>query len=194
MSNAWLDAQARRDEWPHGFYRAGKDMDSSDDWYPHHRIVVTAGLSAHGWSVTCDIIDRRNRRDEGGGAVHDLIARYFPDLAPVIALHLSDDEGVPMHAVANARYWLGLTEYKTGQVRPDEHGGLVDVELPHVPTVMSHLRITEDEANQLIADSAEYADNPAKLGEDIMLRWSARWASESAEARKVIDRLRAAGT
>lgn len=39
-----------------------------------------------------------------GGAAHDLILRAIPELEPIVALHLSDEDGWPMHAVANAAY------------------------------------------------------------------------------------------
>lgn len=60
------------------------------------------------FSVTGDI-RRRNANDiDAGGCIHDEILAHWPVLAPVVALHLADDTGVPMHAVANGHYWLGL--------------------------------------------------------------------------------------
>jgi hypothetical protein len=40
------------------------------------------------------------------GMLHERILKAFPQLAPIIALHLADEDGVPMHAVENGRYWL----------------------------------------------------------------------------------------
>lgn len=58
--------------------------------------------------------EERNLRRRGDnqieccGCMHEDVLRVWPGLAPLVALHLSDDRGVPMHAVANAAYWLGL--------------------------------------------------------------------------------------
>lgn len=191
MSNAYLDAQERADAWPVR-YVAGKDIPRSDE-YPNHRIVVTAGLHRIGaqrpyFSVTCDIINTWCRGDnahEGGGAAHEIIAKYFPYLAPVIALHLSDDEGVPMHAADNGAYWLGLTQYKRAQVRPDPNHGLVEAPLPYLPCVASHFRITVNEARQLTTRLRSQTDVEAYVDEQ-----RPRWA---AEAESAVNLLRSLG-
>lgn len=73
-------------------------------------IVVKGGLHfirSNGkpyFSLTCDIYERS--RDVGGGADHKTILRKFPHLKPLADLHLSDIDGVPMHAEANGWYWL----------------------------------------------------------------------------------------
>lgn len=45
-------------------------------------------------------------KDYFGGAGHEEILRYFPQFASLAALHLSDLNGVPMHAEANGWYYL----------------------------------------------------------------------------------------
>lgn len=54
-----------------------------------------------------------------GGCMHDEILYQWPALAPVVALHLSDSTGQPMHAEANGWYQLA------GYYRTDEryHAG-----------------------------------------------------------------------
>ena len=44
--------------------------------------------------------------------MHDEILRFWPALGPVIALHLADDTGTPMHAEANG--WYSLAGYYGG--------------------------------------------------------------------------------
>ena len=71
----------------------------------------TAHWSATGWIYephgTWDgAAQKRNGREADlGGAIGDEIARVWPKLAPIVALHLSDTDGVPMHAEANGWYF-----------------------------------------------------------------------------------------
>lgn len=46
------------------------------------------------------------REPDACGAIHGEILKAFPGLAPLVALHLSDPDGVPMHAAANAAYFI----------------------------------------------------------------------------------------
>ena len=48
------------------------------------------------------------------GAIHDEILKHFPNLAPLVLVHLSAADGQPLHAEANARYWAGLSTYPDG--------------------------------------------------------------------------------
>jgi hypothetical protein len=57
----------------------------------------------HSFAITADLKDTRKRGDAAwlaGGCLHDDIARWFPELAPLIKWHLFDTSG-PMHYVAN---------------------------------------------------------------------------------------------
>lgn len=60
------------------------------------------------FSLTADIYEKTPRgwRDVGGGCCHEHILKLKPELAPFEALHLSDVEGVPMHAASNAWHWF----------------------------------------------------------------------------------------
>lgn len=77
--------------------------------------VITARVSldddcnnrSFSFSVTCDIkrIAKNGRRvDGGGGADNDRILEHFPKLAPFVALHGANWDGVPLHAVENGYY------------------------------------------------------------------------------------------
>lgn len=75
------------------------------DGYNNAKVVAKGGLNmirGNGrpyFSLTCDIYERG--RDVGGGAAHELILKLFPHLKPLADLHLSDIDGVPMHAAEN---------------------------------------------------------------------------------------------
>lgn len=55
------------------------------------------------------------------GCIHDEILHYFPQLAPLAAVHLSAADGQPMHSEANARFWAGLTKYEPKANDPSKH-------------------------------------------------------------------------
>lgn len=49
----------------------------------------------------------------GGGCMHDKVLEYFPEMADIVALHLSDIDGMPMYAVENG--WYHITrEFENG--------------------------------------------------------------------------------
>lgn len=191
MSNAWTDAQQKRDEWPVR-HVTGKDLPATDAW-PHHRVVVTAGLHQLGgnarpyWSVTAEIIDKHRRGDdaiEACGCLHDEIREHFPQLAPVVDLHLSDDQGVPLHAAENARYWLGLTNFHEWD-RP----GKGREAMPVIDVLARHLRITDDDARALserFPMGSPYS--PEVFAAEIDAHRD-RWQAESDAARALLESL-----
>jgi len=71
---------------------------------PHFSITGEVHEKVHGfWKEDCC------------GAIHAHIAEYLPEVAPLLKYHLSDDEGLPMHYLANGLYWLehvhGVSEW-----------------------------------------------------------------------------------
>lgn len=62
------------------------------------------GNRAPYFSITAD--GREDGRESFGGCCHEIIAARFPALRDVIALHLADINGAPMHAEGNGFYWL----------------------------------------------------------------------------------------
>lgn len=100
------------------------------------RLTVTAGLHKLGeqepyFSVTGEEYD-----DEflmACGCMHGMVLEHWPELAPVIALHLSAPNGEPLHFAANGLYWLGFGRY---------------AEL-NLDTAARHFRISRDEAQAL---------------------------------------------
>jgi hypothetical protein len=86
-------------------------------------LTVTAELVKRGgnsypyYSITGSVkkLDKRYRDPYiTGGCIHDIILEHYPELVPLVAVHLSAADGQPMHAEANARYWAGLSTYRDG--------------------------------------------------------------------------------
>jgi len=58
---------------------------------------------------------------QSGGAGHERILEYYPQFADLAALHLSDIDGVPMHAESNGWYNLaGALPDNAGEIRQQE--------------------------------------------------------------------------
>ena len=112
------------------------------------RVVVHLQLRERGdpgellpaFSVTTDLFEphgthsgkarhRRERDPDSGGCLHDAALLAFPELAPLVDLHLADSEtGEPMHAEANALYFYRAARGLPGGWSDDhqhaEHEGL----------------------------------------------------------------------
>jgi hypothetical protein len=71
---------------------------------------------------------------EAGGCIHDEIIKHFPQLQALVDVHLSNEDGVPMHAYANAGYWAGHCK-----INPEK-----DTEM-----LAKHLRVSKDQANEM---------------------------------------------
>jgi hypothetical protein len=89
--------------------------------------------------------------DDGwGGACHDEILALRPDLAPFVALHLSDLEGVPLHVLGNGFYWIdGIVN---GEFGSEYHGSKDGRNTPHdcYEIAKKHFRIDDAELDLLI--------------------------------------------
>lgn len=74
----------------------------------HGGLHYIRGNSAPYFSITADqdVAIGGCWREDSGGCLHELILRFWPDLADLVALHLSDIDGAPMHAAANGWYDL----------------------------------------------------------------------------------------
>lgn len=62
---------------------------------------VTGSLWLRGGSLRGRIRKRNGREEDMGGTLHDIITQHFPELRPIIDVHLADQAGVPMYAKAN---------------------------------------------------------------------------------------------
>jgi len=156
-------------EWMHKYVSTRNDNQAGS------KVVVTAGLHyIRGnrlpyFSVTCAIYE--GGRDVGGGASHDLIGRLWPWLAPVIALHLSDSDGVPMHAEANG--WYQLAGYYGG-AGERYHSGNAERNFPIMPDPATPWKDTEyrkPTADECLASWAEHMRIPMDQARDIADGW-----------------------
>ena len=162
------------------------------------RLVKYDGNQSPHFSVTGEILNLRRRGDnqfESGGCIHDDIVKHFPYLAPVIAVHLADDHGRPMHAVENALYWAGLSsrgqdewraivpddDYGRRTLETDEHGTWAP------ETLASHLRVSVDDARAI----RDYCVNDETQHYSEAMRFCLRglepqWQREADAARAVL--------
>lgn len=118
------------------------------------------GNAAPYFSLTCEEYVRRGTRDvwdEGSfGAAHDLLLQGWPELAPLVALHLSDLDGVPMHAETNGWYWLAGACGGLGEQYHGGNGWPYSQILPEcrpqkcTEKLARHLRVSHDEADTLV--------------------------------------------
>lgn len=106
-------------------------------------VRVTADTTRGYFSVTGEVYEPhgtwsgearfRNGRDCDGAGQCGEIA-HFPEMVPIMRVHLCDMEGVPMHAEANGWYWYEL-------------GALDTVEkllrLPYIPRGLSRAAFAE---------------------------------------------------
>lgn len=125
MSNAWLDARRREEEWQIRLLR-GKDLPTGDEGLPapQCRLVVTAGLrwpAGHSnpfFSVTAELVDRTKHRGDmviRTGPQHERVLKYFPEFEPVVRLHSLDVDAVPEQEASraiNLLLELGAKDYR----------------------------------------------------------------------------------
>jgi hypothetical protein len=155
-----------------------------------HRIKVEAelvhrdGNSNAYFSITGEVKHQaKNNRwvFDTAGCIHQEIVEQFPRLKPLCDIHLSDQNGVPMHAYENAGYWAGQTKYK---------------ELDLV-TLAKHLRVTQAIASDMLNYIAHYwgeldtITTPAMAWKDACERFSLpfQWQQEADAARAMMNQI-----
>jgi post-segregation antitoxin (ccd killing protein) len=133
------------------------------------------------FSVTADVFE--NGRWAAGGCQHDTVLRLWPDLADVVALHLSDDTGQPMHAAANGWYWLAGIVGGMGQQYHGGNGSSARTPEQCTGILARHLRITEDEVAALAKILATQDPKTARaMFVTFVSAQTDRWQREAAEA------------
>lgn len=102
---------------------------------------------------------KSTRNEAFFGCNHEFVAEHAPEFEDLIALHLSDIDGVPMHAVENGWYWLAgavkghYGERYHGGNSKGRHGGEYREPTREecLEILARHLRISYEEAAQLAA-------------------------------------------
>lgn len=104
------------------------------------------GNSHPHFSVTGNL--RVDGRDQAGGCMHEDALRFWPKIAPVVRMHLSNaDDGEPMHGEANGWYWLSGALGGAGE---KYHGAQDDRTADRCLEILAeHLRISMDDATAL---------------------------------------------
>lgn len=159
-------------------------VELSTDYNDEHdgavRLTVTAGLhhiegnKRPYFSVTAVLRKRGSGREICGGCMHDEIAAHFPALVPVIAMHLSDDDGKPMHTEANGRYHLGFGEYSKQDTE----------------AAARHFRITVEEAEALRQDIESGSGHDPDKYEAAVNGMLPRFAAEAKLAVETLEALK----
>lgn len=136
-------------------------------------ITVTAKLRPY-FSVTGEIIERGRRTVSRAGCLHDEILAVWPDLAPVVLVHLSDRDGTPMHAHANALYFMGLAGYQDAR---------------DLDALARHLRVSRERAEEIesyVRHQAQ-ADRASALQHVIETALHPMWKEQADAALDILD-------
>lgn len=107
------------------------------------------------FSVTGEVTTTRSRmrRDiEAAGCLHDEALHYWPECAPLVALHLSSaKDGSPMHAIENGWYWAAGALGGLGQKYHGGNGQPAKTAADCLAVFAAHIRRPIDEARSVLA-------------------------------------------
>lgn len=120
------------------------------------------------------------------GCVHEDILKVAPELKPLVDIHLSDMDGVPMHAEANGWYWLAKAAGVTQKYEPDQAPDKC------LEIFADHCRISKEESAEIIPCMSKIHLS-GKSAEDTRIIWSnicenmkPRWKKEAEKALEMI--------
>lgn len=140
------------------------------------------------FSVTAEVTTPASRRRddvEMGGTCHPQVLRFWPKLAPVVALHLSDAlTGAPMHALANGWHWAAKAAGIPARYGPEQSAE----ECLHI--LADHLRISPETALALVEALKTSADPKAAFASFVEAQ-AERWAREAQEGLALLRELTA---
>lgn len=146
-------------------------------------LVHRDGNSNAYFSITGEVERRANNNRwvcELAGCIHKEIVAQLPELKSLVAVHLADENGVPMHAYENAGYWAGQTKYQK----------------LNLADLARHLRvdkpIAQDMLNYIDHYWGEWAiTTPAEAWKDACERFSLpfRWQREAEAAIAMLNQI-----
>jgi hypothetical protein len=155
-------------------------------------IIATATNEGEHFSVTAEISTERQReRDDcqACGCLHNEILEAFPQLSPLVALHLCDKEtGEPLHALANSFYWLAGALGGLGERYHGANGGSGSPMTAEqcMKTFANYIRVTPARAEQI----AERVTKAAKLAfAECIEEERPRWKSEAIAGKALLESL-----
>lgn len=125
-------------------------------------------------------------KEYGRGMQHDLILEQCPDLAPLADLHLSDINGVPLHAVENGWYWLeGAAGGWGSRLHGAQHPGVEPEKCLRI--LAQHLRLSNREAQNLLSITDRTVQRNGLIAAKQGFAWyveslKERWKAEAEEA------------
>lgn len=125
-------------------------------------------------------------KEFGSGPQHDLILEQCPDLAPLADLHLSDINGVPMHAVENGWYWLeGAAGGWGSRFHGAQHPGVEPEKCLRI--LAQHLRLSNSEAENLLKETSHSVERNGLITAKRGFAWyierlKPHWKAEADEA------------
>jgi hypothetical protein len=150
-------------------------------------IKATATIRDGYFSVTGEIStegERKHGDAQACGCIHDEISQVFPNLRPLIALHLSDAlSGEPMHAEANGFYWLAGAVGGLGQEYHGGNGSSGKSASDCLQIFADYWRISLAEAQEIADKATAEGANAAAILRHEYQEARPRWAAEAAEGR-----------
>lgn len=124
---------------------------------------------------------------QGGGADHTTILRHWPRFADLAELHLSDVDGVPMHAEANGWYWLAGAAGGLGERFHGGNGSDAKAAAECLAIFARHCRIGYGEAVAILLRCLAYGHerfgdgvgNPREMWKRICESMKPQWKAEA---------------
>lgn len=188
-----------------------RDMPNGDRYVAHIELLAAEGSRfdesgiSPGFSLTGEIYEKRSnasgaarqrmgREPDISGAIGDRLVRVFPELALLNSAHLSDPDGMPMHAEANGWYWYNGSR---DDIEQDRYNGFNGDIYPHQ---LERYGLPDTEMGKreycyrVTCDTLRVDSIPRKITTreqfaEFVNAQQERWTQEAAEVRALIESL-----